>query len=416
MKFSTVSAWLDWISRIHFQEIELGLERVKRVAARLSVLSPDCPVIMVGGTNGKGSTVAALEAVYMTAGYKVGSFTSPFLFKMNEEIKINAIPVSDNELIQAFAKIEEIREDISLTPFEFHTLAALLIFRTHPLQVWILEVGLGGRLDAVNILNADVSVITSIDIDHADLLGHTKDAIGFEKAGIARANKPLVSGDSNPPISIQNYAQAIHAEYFCQNQDFFYLEFLESDESWNWQYQDIIYEKLPYNNLKIQNLSTACMAMTLLQNVLPIDVTHIRQAFSHLQLPGRVQVIVRNSITHIYDVSHNPAAISYLAQRLTARSKGKNKNIAVFSMLADKDILQSILAIAPQIDTWYIAPIKAKRAASLEQLQKVFEQANIKNSHFFSSLPEAYQQALEKSEAHDQLIIFGSFHTVAEAK
>lgn len=409
MKFSTVSSWLDWIARIHFQEIELGLDRVKQVAARLDVLSPNCPVIIVGGTNGKGSTVFAIEAVYLKAGYSVGSFTSPFLFTINEEIKINSIPVSDHELMQAFATIEEIRKEISLTPFEFHTLAALLIFSHHPLHLWILEVGLGGRLDAVNMLDADVSVITSIDIDHADLLGHTREAIGFEKAGIARTNKPLICGDINPPISLKNYAQHIHAEYFYQTHDFFYLE---HEESWDWQYQEIIYDKLPYNNLKIENLSTACMVITLLQSVLPIEVIHIRQAFSKLQLPGRIQVVIKDNIKHIFDVAHNPAAINYLAKRLTTISGGKN--LAVFSMLADKDILQSILAIAPHIDDWYIAPLKTKRAASIEQLKKYFHEANINNINFFSSIPEAYQQALEEVEMQDQLIIFGSFHTVAE--
>src|SRR5437868_5228326 len=214
MGLSTAYEWLTFISGLHSQEIDLGLMRVKTVAERLKVLNPDCVVITVAGTNGKGSTVAGLESIYQAANYKTGAFTSPFLFRYNEQIRINGDMVSDSNLCKAFSQVEAARGDISLTPFEFGTLAALVLFAESKLDVWILEVGLGGRLDAVNIIDADVSVVTSIAIDHIDYLGETREKIGVEKAGIFREKKPAVCGDAEPPATLEEVAKKIHAPFY----------------------------------------------------------------------------------------------------------------------------------------------------------------------------------------------------------
>ena len=222
MYLSTLDEWLSWIAKVHSTEIELGLDRIKVVGARLNVLEPNCTVIIVGGTNGKGSTVAGIEAIYRAAGYLVGAFTSPILLKHNEQVRINGKDASDAKFCDAFAKVEAARGDIVLTPFEFQTLAALIIFHDYSLHVLILEVGLGGRLDAVNIIDADISIVTSIAIDHIEWLGSTREMIGREKAGIFRPKKPAVCGDNNPPQSLVEYAQSIGAEFICQGKDFHY--------------------------------------------------------------------------------------------------------------------------------------------------------------------------------------------------
>src|SRR3990167_5369527 len=256
MSFSTLSEWLAFISSIHTTEMDLSLERVTQVAERLSLLSPSCPVIMVGGTNGKGSTVRGLESIYTEAGYKVGVFTSPFLFRFNEQIRIQEQEAKDDEICSAFAEINESRGAITLTPFEFHTLAALAIFKRHNLDLWVLEVGLGGRLDAVNIIGADVAIVTTVAIDHTDYLGDDREDIGWEKAGIFQANKPAICGDFNPPNALIAYAKKIGAQSFYQGTDFRYVE---GTSNWSWQWQDKIYNDLPLAMLATQNMSTVLM-------------------------------------------------------------------------------------------------------------------------------------------------------------
>lgn len=409
MHFSTLNEWITWISSIHLSEIELGLERVKIVAARLNILSPTCPIIIIGGTNGKGSCVAGLEAIYREAGFKVGAFTTPFLFKYNEQVRINGKTATDDEFCQAFAKIDAARNEISLTPFEFSTLAALLIFQVHALDVWLLEVGLGGRLDAVNIMDADVAVITSISIDHVEWLGSTREKIAYEKAGIFRKNKPVVCGDSEPPHSLEKAASLLNAPFFCQNRNFFYHE---DKRSWVWSYQDIHYQRLPINTLATQNMSIVLMVITLLQQRLPVSEKAIYQGLLQVKLFGRVQVLA-GPITEIYDVAHNPASVAELARRLKQMSIS-GKVHAVFSMLADKDIAESLKNIRELIDDWYVAPLNTKRAMPDASLRQTFLTANIANVEFFSTIETAFDQALVGAQINDVIVVFGSFHTVAE--
>ncbi|MBV9575325.1 MAG: bifunctional tetrahydrofolate synthase/dihydrofolate synthase [Gammaproteobacteria bacterium] len=409
MQFSTLSDWLAYIATLHAFEIALGLERVKIVAERLALLKPDCAVIIVGGTNGKGSTVTSLEAIYRAAHYQTGSFTSPYLFRYNEQIRVNGREISDEALCVAFAAIETARGDISLTPFEFGTLAALYHFKKQALDILILEVGLGGRLDAVNIIDADVSVITSIDIDHVEWLGNTREKIALEKAGIFRKNKPAVCGDPHPPQSLLEYVNHQQIPFFCQGRDF---QYQEKEQGWLFSYQETQYEHLAFNALTTQNLATALMAITLLQNRLPVTRDAIDKGLCKLTLPGRIQII-NEPVVKIYDVSHNPHAVALLANRLKSLIC-TGKTYAVFSMLTDKDILKSLAIIQPLIDAWYVAPLTAKRAATTTQLKEAFQQREIHGVNFFSSIQAAYFSAEKTATPGDRIIIFGSFHTVAD--
>src|SRR3990167_4735297 len=410
MQFSTLNEWLTFISSIHTTEIDLTLARVSKVAKQLRILQPACPVIIVGGTNGKGSTVKGLESIYLTAGYKVGTFTSPFLFQFNEQIRIQGKDAQDKVICDAFFQIEAARGSISLTPFEFHTLAALFIFTQQNLDIWILEVGLGGRLDAVNIINADIAIVTTVAMDHIDYLGSTREEIGWEKAGIFRENKAALCGDFNPPKSLMNYAEKIGAPLFFQGTDFRYRE---ETTHWSWQWQDTYYDILPFSILATQNMSTVLMAITLLQQQLIVPQQAIQSGLMTTKLTGR-QEIVSGPITHIYDVSHNPAAIAFLAQRLM-QLPCIGKTHAVFSMLSDKDLVASLYEIALHIDQWYVGQISHQRGAVLAMLQVGFQQASlIEKTDFFTTLSMAYQAALQKAQPGDRIVIFGSFHTVAE--
>ncbi|RDI41347.1 bifunctional tetrahydrofolate synthase/dihydrofolate synthase [Aquicella lusitana] len=409
MYLSTLAEWLDWIASIHVAEIELGLDRVRVVAAQLGLLSPSCAVIIVGGTNGKGSTVAGLESIYRAAGFRVGTFTSPILFKHNEQVRIDGREATDEAFCNAFQQIESARGNVSLTPFEFQTLAALLIFSQHSLDVMILEVGLGGRLDAVNILDADVAIITSIDIDHVEWLGSTRDEIAYEKAGIFRHGKPAVCGDADPPASLIKQAALKDVPLYCQHKDF---DYRESERHWSWKSFISTYDALSYNALATQNMSTVLMAMSLLQERLPVAREAIDKGLTEVKLPGRIQIIP-GPVTHIYDVSHNPAAVTHLAKQL-ATMPCDGKTHAVFSMLADKDITTSIRAIQDSIHTWYIAPLLVKRAATASVLTRAFEAAGEGDIPLFATISEAYEAALRQAVAGDRIIVFGSFHTVAE--
>lgn len=307
MQLSTLSEWLSWIDQVHAKEIDLGLERVKEVAEKLNVSSPACPVIIVGGTNGKGSTVAGLEAIYLAANYRTGAFTSPFLFKPNEQVRINGEVVTDQALCAAFAEVEEARGETLLTQFEYFTLATLVIFKEHSLDVMILEVGLGGRLDSVNIIDASIAVVASIGIDHVSWLGATREQIGREKAGIFRPEYPVVCGDFDPPASILEAAADLGAPLYCQGREF---DFNETISDWSWQSETAQYNALPLNILAVQNMSSVLMVITLLQSKLPVTEDAIKKGLSSVKLPGRIQIL-NGATTTIFDVSHNPAAISF---------------------------------------------------------------------------------------------------------
>lgn len=408
MHLSTLAEWLDWIATLHTREIELGLDRIKLVAKRLGVLAPSIPVIIVGGTNGKGSTVAGLEAIYRCAGYHVGCFTSPILYHHREQVRVDGDYLQDAEFCAAFEQVEQARESVSLTPFEYHTLAALMLLMSKPLDILILEVGLGGRLDAVNILDADLAIVTSVAMDHMEWLGNTREAIGYEKAGIFRTQQQAICGDSHPPHSLKEYAHTIGAHFYYQQHDFL---FEESSHGWRWQGFGASYDALPIPVLALQNMSTVLAGITLLQARLPVDRKAIDDGLSTVRLPGRFEV-VKGEVTQIYDVAHNPAAMGLLADNLT-RLSGDGKNYAVFSMLADKDITACLQIMKPYIHGWYTAPLSCSRAASMALLDQAFKQTNIDNVHQFATIEQAFNAVRLQLHIGDRLVVFGSFHTVA---
>lgn len=410
MHLSTLSQWLDWIASLHNTEIELGLERVKTIGAKLGVLGFDWPIVIVGGTNGKGSTVAGLEAIYLAQGYQVGAFTSPVIFTHHEQVRINGCLLNDDAFCFAFQKVAQALGDTTLTPFEFHTLAALVIFKTYPLDVLLLEVGLGGRLDATNLVEPDISVVTSIGIDHVDYLGDTREKIAWEKAGIFRPGKPAVCGEAHPPFTLIDYADAIGAKLYIRDKDFFYTK---EKEDWTFSCPDKTYTHLPFNQLYLQNMATVLMVIHLLQKRLPVEQDAMVKGLSNIQLIGRVQIFP-GEVTEIYDVSHNIDSITLLATRLQELPCG-GKTYGVFSMLADKAISESVRIIAPHIAEWYIAPLSGKRAASAEVLSYALQQAGVTQFTMYETIETAYEAAKRAAKSGDRIIIFGSFHTVAAA-
>jgi dihydrofolate synthase/folylpolyglutamate synthase len=409
MQGKGLHAWMDYIASLSAKEIDLGLQRVQLVATRMGLLDQRSQVITVGGTNGKGSTVAGLEAVYTKAGYQVGTFSSPFLLRVNEEFRLNGNEIDDDKICGAFQNIESIRKEIPLTPFEFKTLAALSLFHEARVDVMILEVGLGGRLDAVNVMDADISVITSIGIDHIEYLGNTRELIAKEKAGIFRQGAPVVCGDSDPPQSLRQCAVDLSAPFFYSGQDF---RFEEQNGGWSWESGTVRLTNLPIPQLALENMASVLMVVELMQSQLPVTQAVIMNALREVHLPGRLQIFP-GEITKIFDVSHNPASAAFLKKTLEAQAcEGKTR--AVFSMLVDKDILTTLQIMKSSIQEWYVAPLNVKRAASLLQLEEAFKSAGIEEIKTFATIAEAYQSSLQASKAKDRLVVFGSFHTVAD--
>lgn len=403
----TISDWMSFIKSYSAQAIDLSLERVNEVGQRLKIQA-NCPVITVAGTNGKGSTVAALEAIYCAQGLKTASFTSPYLFQFTEQIKISGRPVEEDLLCRVFQQVYDAAKEISLTQFEMTTLAAFIIFQQSGADVWILEVGLGGRFDAVNLLSADVAVITSIALDHQAWLGNTREQIAYEKCGIFRQQQDGVCGDFFPPERLLECARELNVSLFCQNQQFCYED---QGDTWNWQSGDIQYHELPRPPLLLQNMSTALMAIDRLKGVLPVSRSSIEAGLKQVHLPGRIQV-VPEEVAYIFDVSHNPAAIQQLAVYLK-KNPIRGQTRAVFSMLADKDINSSILEIKETIDHWYVAPIQHERGASRSMLEDSFQKVAVFNVDLFDSLQQANSVARAGAQPGDRIVVFGSFHTVS---
>jgi dihydrofolate synthase/folylpolyglutamate synthase len=397
--------WLSYLERSHAQEIQLGLDRVGAVARRLNLHTCHAPVITVTGTNGKGSTIAALEAIYVAAGYKVGAFTSPHLMVFNERIRLNQQMISDDELCAAFMAIESGREDTPLTYFETTTLAALWFFKDHPLDILLLEVGLGGRLDATNSIDADLAIITTVDLDHQDYLGDTIEKIGYEKAGIFRANKPVIYADINPPKSVLEQADRLKTPFYCLGQH--YTVETTSDAL-------IINSStyLPKPSIHPNAAAAAYMASTCLQAVLPVTFEHLSQAMQKVCMMGRQQVI-GNSIKTMFDVSHNPQAVSLLAEFVRGFMP-KQRVHAVFSGLKDKDLCGLIKPMLSCVDVWYPALLKGPRAASESLMTSAFLEANSTMPPCYEDPATAYQVALKNAKEGDLIIVYGSFFTVRD--
>ena len=409
---NTLADWLTYLESLHPKTIALGLDRVAQVKQRLA-LQPDFPVIIVGGTNGKGSVCAMLEAILHAAGYKVGCYTSPHLLYYNERVRVAKQQASDAELCASFEKIEQVRGDIPLTYFEFGTLAAMQCFISHKVDVAILEVGLGGRLDAVNVFDADVAVVTSVDIDHVDYLGDTREQIAFEKAGIFRTGRVDICADSDVPQALRNHAQQIGAELWCIGSEFGF-----TSHQGQWDYRSIVATRssLPHPALRgafqLNNASAALAALDAFKGRLPVNMEAVRRGLVEVQLAGRFQFIPGRPQL-ILDVAHNPHAARSLAQNLADLPPAKT--IAVFAMLKDKDMAGVVRALDAQVDVWLVAGIAAPRGATAAELGEVLQNAQVRGEvRACASIAAALYEASNRAGENDRIAAFGSFYTVAE--
>ena len=408
-----LAGWLAYLEQLHPKPIALGLDRVGEVAARLD-LQPTFPVITVAGTNGKGSTCAMLEQIYLAAGYQVACYTSPHLLCYNERVRINGMEVMDEALCRAFAAVEIARGMTPLTYFEFGTLAAMWLFIERGVQVAILEVGLGGRLDAVNVFDPACAILTSVDLDHLDYLGSTRESIGREKAGIFRPHVPALCGDPLPPDTVIGHALEIAAEFRQIGRDF---GFEKHDDRWTFMSDDTAISDLPLPALSGEfqffNASCALEAVHSLQASLPVAASAIRDGLSHVALQGRFQIFPGKPSV-ILDVAHNPHAAKGLAKNLQV-SPHTGQTLAVFAMLADKDIPGVLRELAEEIDIWFVADIHEARGASAEllahHLSEVAPQARV---HRCTDVVSAFRQACMTAGENDRIAAFGSFYTVAD--
>lgn len=402
--------WLSVLENRHKVEIHLGLDKITEVAKRMDVLEPTCTVITVGGTNGKGSTVSALERIYHTAGYKVGTYTSPHLISYNERIRLNLKLIPDEDLCTAFSIIEDARGATMLSYFETSTLAALWYFKQQQVDVMLLEVGLGGRLDATNCINSNLSIITTIDFDHQEFLGTTLEAIGFEKAGIMRTKMPCIYADTNPPASIMEQAKIKDVPLYCL-QD--YYSFIEQNNHWDYQGNSCM-QQIPKPKIQLKSAAAALTAIDLLQDALPVSESAIKTAMQYIFVPGRLE-FHPGSVSYLFDVSHNPQSVRLLAGYLR-QNHSKSRIHAVFSALKDKDIFGLIMPLKDCVDHWYPAQLDYKRAASVDDLISCFKEAEIETNICYTSPLVAFKTALEKAEDGDLIVVYGSFFTVSYVK
>ncbi|MDR0934350.1 MAG: bifunctional tetrahydrofolate synthase/dihydrofolate synthase [Burkholderiaceae bacterium] len=405
----TLTEWLAGIEHLHPRNIEMGLERVGLVRDRLNIRF-NCPVITVGGTNGKGSTCAMMQVIWQEAGYRVGLYSSPHIHHFGERLRINGQAVPEETLVRYFNIVEKARGEIPLTFFEFTTLTILQILADAELDVVILEVGLGGRLDAVNLMAPEVAVVTNVDIDHVDYLGDTRELIGYEKAGIFRRDKIAVYGDYDPPRSLVAYADEVGADLRILGRD--YQSFCEEDR---WSYVgpsrrfDNLEPPLLHGNNQIKNATNALMVLEAMQETLPFDEQAVRVGLSQAYLPGRFQVIQQTPLV-ILDAAHNPHAAAVLAENL--RGTGKfNATYAVFGAMSDKDIGGVIAPVKDDIDFWHLTALPLARAATTEMLKERLIAAGVRPDRIrlFDSAASALAAAKMDARKDDRIIAFGSF-------
>ena len=410
MTLSTLTDWLSHLENQHYKAIDMGLERVQTVAQALAVNTLGCTVMTVAGTNGKGSTVATLTAIYLAAGYQVGTYTSPHITHFNERIALQGQPVSDELLVQAFTQVEQARTHtgMSLTYFEFTTLAAFVLFKQAHLDVAILEVGLGGRLDAVNIVDADVAVVTNIGIDHVDWLGDTREAISYEKAGIFRPNKPAIYGEHNPPQPLLDHAQSLGCLLSIKQRDF---GFSDDGTSWSWWGLNQHYTGLAKPKLALENVATALAAVSVAPLVVGAEA--LAQGLANARLAGRAEYFAYQAKEIVMDVAHNPHGAAFFMQQLPVI---RHRTLAVFAMLADKDIEATLDACLGRIDQWFLAGLPVPRGTTAHQLAPLLQARGMFIGGIHHTVAAALQAACQQAQAGDRVLVFGSFYTVAAAR
>lgn len=413
MRFNHLHEWLKWQETLHFTAIELGLDRCTQVAENMGLLHPEFTVISVAGTNGKGSSVTMMESILANSGYKTGCYTSPHLIRYNERIKLNGVEVTDAMLCESFSRIDHARGDISLTYFEFGTLAALDIFHHKNIDVVLLEVGMGGRLDAVNCLDADVALITSIDLDHMQWLGMDRETIAREKAGIFRSDKPAICSDPHPPETVMQYADEIGAILYVLDRDFSYQG---PDNHWSWKYGSEVYEKLPhpgkYNSCQIQNAAGVLMVLNTIKSILPIKTEAIKKGLDNFSLAGRFQMLDEKTQI-ILDVAHNMQSARTLVHNLKQSPKSGKTHI-IIGMLKDKDqtaVLGELVEIA---DYWHTVSISNSKGS--ETLKKELLELGVTVPiSANNNVADVFIKLQNETGCDDRIVVTGSFLSVGDA-
>jgi len=413
-RFSSLNDWLEWQETLHPSTIDLGLQRVGQLADHLQCRAPAKVLISVAGTNGKGSSVAMLEAILLRAGYRVGCYTSPHLFRYNERLRLQGEEVSDSALCESFARIDHARGENTLTYFEFGTLAALDIMARESLDVALLEVGLGGRLDAVNVVDADAALITSIGIDHTDWLGGDRDGIAREKAGIMRPAKPAVCGDADPPASLIAEADRIGALWRVLGADF---SIKQAGRGWHWQGQRSSYRDLPRPALagshQLANAAGVLMVLEMLRECLPVTQTAIESGLKWVRLAARIQT-VPGRVEQVLDVSHNAQAAQALSDALRQRALS-GKTHAVIGMMRDKDTESFVRALEALVFRWYPVGLQTDRASTAQQLAKRLASViGVERVTTCESVADAIKRLQAEVRPGDRVLVCGSFYTVAE--
>ena len=407
-----LQTWLDYWSHVHVTGIDLGLERVIPVAEALGVMKPNAKVLTVAGTNGKGSTTTTLAAILNAQGLNVGLYQSPHIYRFNERVRLAGQEVSDQTLIEAFVQVDQARRECNLTLsfFEATTLAAFVVFKQKKCDVWVLEVGLGGRLDVVNVIDPDVAVITNIGLDHTDWLGDSIEKIAFEKAGIIRPNIPVVfAGHQDIPQAIQNKVEQCQAQLYAVNRDYFYAASNEDEQSWDFASSGTTL-KLPVGTLALENISTAVAAI--LVSGLNISQEAIARGIETAQLQGRFEIRKIKGKTVIFDAGHNPHGVDFLLNQLRKfleYNKQYTEVVSIFSMLSDKDINSVVKLLKNTVLKWKIAPLTVPRAASMEQLQAALQDETVEQ---FNCVQAAFQSALADTKNNQLILVCGSFHTL----
>ena len=417
-RFRRLADWLAWQETLHPNAIDLGLQRLQRTLDRLGWRRPACPVITVAGTNGKGSCVALTARILAEARYRVGTFTSPHLLRYNERIAIGGVEVSDQALMTAFERIDAARGEETLTFFEFNAAAALLVFADEQLDAVVLEVGMGGRLDAVNVVDADVSIVTSIDLDHCDWLGRDRETIGREKAGIFRAGRPAIFGAREMPASIGEHARQIGAGLLQLGRDF---DWLPLKDRWSWRGRNGDQRDLPapalHGEIQYDNAATVLAALEALAPALPVPRAAIERGLLTVTLPGRFQVVRRTrprQLEWILDVAHNPAAARTLAAQLKARSTS-GRTIAVCGVLADKDVEAIVSEVRDSFDAWVIVGLQGGRALTPDALAARVRTVGVNVEAVADDVVAGCRKAEALARAGDRVVVFGSFLTVGPA-
>lgn len=407
-KLTSLNEWLFYLESIHSKEIDMGLERISMVAKRLAISLDKSKVITVAGTNGKGTTCAFIEHALLSQHHSVAVYSSPHIKDFNERLRINAQLIDDQSLITAFNQIELARAEISLTYYEYTTLAALMICQQLQPDFVILEVGLGGRLDATNIIDSDVSVITSIDLDHQAFLGNDRSSIGKEKAGIVRANKPVIIGEPAMPTDVLDFCRQKKAITVVREQDFFITN--NDSPNWSWSYQQQSLSNLPQPFIPQDNVATALTTLT----VLGIALEHnaVSQWILNTKVEGRTEIVSEQPLV-VLDVAHNPHAARYLAKFV--QRQNKQQVFAVTAMLADKDIKSTLQTMLACVDHWYVGSLDVPRGANHEIMTNALKDLG-KDSNSFDNITDAYRMAVDNANNNDMILVFGSFFTVAKIK